>query len=173
MNPAEALFLYLPIPYWAASLLLLYRHDLSRLFHSVRDDGSLRNWWAVLSYMGILDAGVGRPGSTWEILPYVVYLSLSAGVSLSWTLGEFPQHWYFLIAVQGISGIILTAATMQYLGTPPRRPYADVLRYPRLGSRIRQLPEVSSPEQGVDQRPDTQAAKEAPTGNPENQERAE
>jgi len=26
MNPAEALFLYLPIPYWAAFLLLLYRH---------------------------------------------------------------------------------------------------------------------------------------------------
>ena len=42
----------------------------------------------------------------------------------------------------GISGIVLTAATMQYLGTPPRRPYVDVLRYPRLGSRVRHLPKV-------------------------------
>jgi hypothetical protein len=173
MNPAEALFLYLPIPYWAAFLLLLYRHDLSRLFHPVRDDGSLRNWWSVLSHLDILDAGMRGPGRTKEILPYVVYLSLSAAVSLSWTLGLFPQHWYYLIVVQGASGIIPTAATMQYLGTLPRRPYDDVLRYPRLGSRIRHLPKVSSPEQRVGQPRETQAAKDAPTGNPENQERAE
>jgi hypothetical protein len=140
MNPAEAPFVYAPVPYWAAFLLVLYMHDLSRLFHPVRDDGSLRNWWSVLSHLGILDAGVRRPGRTREILPYVVCLSLSVGVSLSWTLRVFPQHWYLLIVVQGISGIILTAATMQYLGAPPRRPYADVLRYPRLGSRVRQLP---------------------------------
>jgi hypothetical protein len=31
---------------------------------------------------------------------------------------------------------------MQYLGTPPRRPYVDVLRYPRLGSRIRHLGKI-------------------------------
>ena len=171
MNPAEALILYLPVPYWSAFLLLLYRHDLSRLFHPVRDDGGLRNWWSVLSRVGILDAGVRRPGRSREILPYAVYLSVSAGVSLSWTLRTFPQHWYFLIVVQGISGIILTAATMQYLGTPPRRPYADVLRYPRLGSRIRHLPKVSSPEQEGGRRPDPQAGKETPTGSPENQER--
>jgi len=172
MNPAETPVLYLPIPYWAAFLLLLYRHDLSRLFHPVRDDGSLRNWWAVLSHLGILDAGVPRPDRTREILPHVVYLLLSAGVSLSWALGVFPQHWYFLVVAQGASGIILAAATMQYLGAPPRRPYADVLRYPRLGSRIRHLPRVSSPEREVGQRPDIQAAKETPAGNPENQERA-
>jgi len=170
MNAAAASFLYLPIPYWAAFLMLLFRHDPSRLFHPARDDGSLRNWWAVLSHLGILDAGVRRPSRTREILLYVVYLSLSAGVSLSWTLGIFPNLWYFLVVVQGTSGIILTAATMQYLGTPPRRPYADILRYPRLGSRIRHLPKVSSPEQEAIQKLDTQAAKETPAGNPENQE---
>jgi hypothetical protein len=140
MNAAEALVLYMPIPYWTVFLLLLYRHDLSRLFHPVKDDGSLRNWWSVLSHLGILNSGVPRPGRTREILRTVVYPSLAWGVSLSWTLGVFPQHWYFLIVVQGTSGIILTSATMQYLGTPPRRPYTDVLRYPRLGSRIRHLP---------------------------------
>jgi len=172
MNPAEALFLYLPIPYWVAFLLLLYRHDLSRLSHPFRDDGSLRNWWSVLSHLGILDAGVRRPGRAREILRCVIYLSLSAGVSLSWTLSIFLQHWYFLIVVQGTSGIILTAATMQYLGTPPRRPYADVLRYPRLGSRIRHLTKVSSLEQKANEKPDTKSAKETTTGNLQNQEGA-
>ena len=79
MNPAEAIFLYLPIPYWAAFLLLLYRHDLSRLIHPVRDDGSLRNWWAVLNHLGLLDTGARRPSRKKEILPYLVYLSISAG----------------------------------------------------------------------------------------------
>ena len=142
MNPAEAVFLYLPVPFWAVFVVLLYRHDLSRLTHPVRDDGSLRNWWAVLSYLGLLDAGTNRPGRKKEVLPYVVYLSISAGVSLSWTLRLFPLVWYYLIIVQGISGIVLTAATMQYIGTPPRRPYVDVLTYPRLGSRVRHLPKA-------------------------------
>ena len=142
MNPAEAVFLYLPVPFWAVFVVLLYRHDLSRLTHPVRDDGSLRNWWSVLTYLGILDAGTNRPSRKREILPFVIYLSISAGVSLSWTLRLFPLVWYYLIIVQGISGIVLTAATMQYLGTPPRRPYVDVLRYPRLGSRVRHLPKA-------------------------------
>jgi hypothetical protein len=173
MNPAEAVVLYLPIPYWGAFLLLLYRHDLSRLFHPVRDDGSLGNWWAVLNHLGILDKGARRPTRKKEILPYVVYLSVSAGASLSWTLRLFPLLWYYLIIVQGISGIILTAVTMQYLGTPPRRPYADVLSYARLGSRIRHLPKMSSLEQKASQQPDTQAAKETCTSEFENQEKVE
>jgi|GEM_PF-1398264 hypothetical protein len=142
MNPAEAVFLYLPVPFWAVFVVLLYRHDLSRLTHPVRDDGSLRNWWSVLTYLGILDAGTNRPSRKREILPFVIYLSISAGVSLSWTLRLFPLVWYYLIIVQGISGIVLTAATMQYIGTPPRRPYVDVLTYPRLGSRVRHLPKA-------------------------------
>jgi hypothetical protein len=142
MNPAEAFFVYLPVPYWVGFTLVLYRHDLSRLTHAVRDDGSLRNWWAVLSYLGLLDAGTHRPSRKKEILPFVVYLSISAGVSLSWTFRVFPLVWYYLVIVQGISGIVLTAATMKYLGTPPSRPYVDVLRYPRLGSRIRHLGKI-------------------------------
>jgi hypothetical protein len=173
MNPAEAVILYLPIPYWAAFSVVLYRHDLSRLIQPVKDYGSLRNWWAVLTYLGLPDAGTQRPSRKKEIIPYVIYLLISAGVSLSWMLRIFPLLWYYLIIVQGISGIVITAATMQYLGTPPRRPYVDVLRYPRLGSRVRHLPKVSSLEQKVSQQSDTQAAKEKPAGNPEAQETAE
>ena len=144
MNPAEAFFLYLPVPYWAGFTLVLYRHDLSRLTHPVRDDGSLRNWWLVLNHLGLLDAAqvAHRPGRIREVLPYLVLLAISAAVSLSWIFRVFPAFYYYLIIVQGISGIVLTAATMQHLGTPPRRPYVDVLRYPRLGSRVRHLPKV-------------------------------
>jgi hypothetical protein len=142
MNLAEAIFLYLPIPYWTASVLLLYRHDLSRLTHPVRDNGSARSWWAVMSHLCLLDAGTQRPSRRRETLPYIIYLSLSAGLSLFWTFRIFPLFWYYLIIVQGISGIILTAATMQYLGALPRMPYVDVLRYPRLGSRVRHLGKI-------------------------------
>ena len=47
MNPAEAVFLYLPLPYLGAFVLLLYKHDLNRLLHPFRDDGSPIKWWSV------------------------------------------------------------------------------------------------------------------------------
>ncbi len=160
MNPAEAVFLYLPIPYWAAFLLLLYRHDLSRLFHPFRDDGSPINWWSVLNHIGLLDtAKAARPRSIRGVLSYPVLFGVPAVVSLSWTFRLFPPLYYYLIVVQGISAIILAASTMRYLGQPPRRPYVDVLRYPRLGSRIRHLGKV----------PQDRREKERPKEPPEGQ----
>jgi hypothetical protein len=147
MNPAEAVFLYLPISYWAVFLLLLYRHDLSRLSHPFRDNGSTRNWWSVANHLGLLDPekATRKPGRR-DYVPYLGYVIVSVAGSLSWVLRLFPPFWYYLIIVQGVSAIVLTAAALQYLGPPPRRPYVDVLRYPRLGSRIRHLgkiPEVA------------------------------
>ena len=140
MSPPEGIFLYLPFPYWAVFVLVLYRHDLSRLFHPFKDDGSPIKWWSVLNHMGLLGTGkAARPRSIRGVLPYLALFAVSAVVSLSWTFGLFPPFYYYLIIVQGISAIILAASTIQYLGQPPRRPYVDVLRYPRLGSRIRHL----------------------------------
>jgi hypothetical protein len=172
MNPAEAVFLYMSIPYWVVFLLLLYRHDLSRLTRPVRENSSSRDWWVVLNYLGLLDEGTPKPSRLKGIIPYVLYVLVSAGVSLSWILRAFPPVSYYLIIVQGISGIVLTVATMQYLGNPPRRPFVDVLRYPRLGSRLRHLPKPSSLEHQVDRESEPQAAKETPTGNPGSQEGA-
>ena len=140
MNPGAPIFLYTPFPYWGVFVLVLYRHDLSRLFHPFRDDGSPIKWWSVLNHMGLLGTGKAeRPRSIWGVLPYLALFAISAVVSLSWTFGLFPPFYYYLIIVQGISAIILAASTIQYLGQPPRRPYVDVLRYPRPGSRIRHL----------------------------------
>jgi len=114
MNPAEVGLLYLPVFYWGASVLLLYRHDLSRLRHPFRE----------------------TEGATHPFAPYLV---LAATISLSWLVPAFPRQWYFLLIAQGTSGLVLTMATVRHLGPPPRKPYVDVLRYPRLGSRIRHL----------------------------------
>src|SRR6266480_2952971 len=148
MNPAEAVFLYLPVPYWVAFVLFQYRNDLSRLIHPERDEGGLRNWWSALTCSGLLDTGTPRPSTKDEIFPYFICILISTGLSLSWTLRIFPSLWYYLMVVQGVSGIVLTAATLRYLGTPPRRPYVDVLRFPRLGSRVRHLPKMPPMKRG-------------------------
>jgi hypothetical protein len=144
MNPADILS-YSPFPYWIGSVLAIYRHDLSRLFHPVRDNGSLRNWWYVLGYLGLLghDAA-SRPSVNNDALPYVVYSVGAVIASLSWLFRLFPPSGYYLVLIQAVSGLLLTTATMRYLGPPPRRPYVDVLRYPRLGSRVRHLPKTST-----------------------------
>jgi hypothetical protein len=143
MNPGAPIFLYTPFPYWGVFVLVLYRHDLSRLFHPFRDDGSPINWWSVLNHLDLLDPEKAtRKPARRDYLPYLVYLAVSSAVSLSWVLRLFPPIWYYLIIVQGVSAIVLTAGTLQYCGPPPRRPYVDVLRYPRLGSRIRHLGKV-------------------------------
>ena len=149
MNPAADIFLYLPVPYWAVFVVLLYRHDLSRLSHPFSDNGSVRNWWPVLNHLNLLskEQAARKPGRMREFFPYMVYLIVSVAVSLSWVLKIFPPLWYYLIIVQGFSAIVLTAASMQYLGQPPMRPYVDMLRFPRLGSRIRHLVKVPTDRQ--------------------------
>ena len=141
MNPAEGIFLYTPIPYFAAFVLLLYRNDLSRLRHPFRDDGTPRTWWAVLNLLGLLttEQAARVPSRKRESLPYAVFLSVWLVLSLSWLLMGFPLLWYYLVIAQGVAGIVLSAAAVRYFGSPPRRPYVDVLTYPRLGSRLRHL----------------------------------
>ena len=140
MAVAEAVFLYTPFPYWGIFVLVLYWHDLSRLLHPFKDDGSLRRWWSVLYHLGLFDKerAPKKPGRRW-ILSFLVIVMVSTGTSLGWSLRLFPPLWYCLIIAQGISAIVLTGGTVWCLGAPPRRPYVDVLRYPRLGSRIRHL----------------------------------
>ena len=122
-------------------VLLLYRHDLSTLRHPFGDSGSPRAWWVVLNQLGLLtpEQETRIPSRKKEFLPYAVLLVVSLSLSLSWTLRTFPLLWYHLVIVQGIAGAVLSAAVMRYFGSPPRRPYVDVLAYPRLGSRLRHI----------------------------------
>jgi hypothetical protein len=151
MNPAEGIFLYTPIPYSAAFVLLLYRHDLSRLRHPFRDDGTPRTWWVVLNHLGLLTTQQAAriPSRKRESLPYAVLLSVSSVLSLSWLLGAFPLLWYYLVIVQGVAGIVLSAAAVRHFGSSPRRHYVDVLTYPRLGSRLRHLAKLPTEKREI------------------------
>lgn len=141
MDVVEIWFLYIPLFYWGAFVVLLYRHDLSRLFHPFADRSGPRQWWSVLLDLGLLSLqqASSRPPDRRRHLPYFVYLVLALGPSLSWALPWFPRAWYYLVGVQVASGLVLAMATVRVLGRPPRRAYVDVLRYPRLGSRARHL----------------------------------
>ena len=135
------MFLYSPVLYWVAFVLLLYRHDFSRLRHPFKDQGGARSWWLVLDHLGLLSPEQAErlPSRKRQLIPYVACIAASSVVSLSWVLKIFPSTWYYLVIVQAIAAITLTVATIRHLGNPPRRPYVDALRYPRLGSRIRHL----------------------------------
>jgi hypothetical protein len=118
MNPVPLVFLYSPLPCWGALVLFLYRHDLSRLRHPWRDDWSLRNWWSVLNRLGLIDEGQSprKPSGKRAMLPYAMCSSVAILVSLSWALGSFPLVWYYLVIVQGVSGMVLAGVTAWYLG---------------------------------------------------------
>ncbi len=142
------LFLYSPLPFWAISTFIAYRHDLTRLIHPMQEHGSLKTWWSVCGYLGLVDrAVVPEPSARRETVRYIALLLASAAVSLSWMLRAFPLVWYYLLLSQAVSGLILFGATFRYLGPLPSRPYTDALPYPRIGSRIRHLAKV--PKTGI------------------------
>jgi hypothetical protein len=141
MNPIVTVFLYLPFPYWAAFVLFLYGRDLSRLRHPVRDDGSTGNWWAVLNQLGLLNDHhmTQRRRSNRGLAVYLAVPSASFGLSVACTLHLLPSAGYFLVLIQAVAGIVMTAVTVRHVGPPPGRYYKDFLAYPRLGSRIAHL----------------------------------
>ena len=153
MDAAGIWFLYTPLFYWGGFVLLLYRHDLSRLLHPFRDRDSPRDWWTIKLGLGLLSPqqAAQKPSNRGSALPYAAYVVVASAVSLSWLIPVFPRDWYFLLAAQAASGMVLTMATIKHLGRPPRRSFVDVLRYPRLGSRIRHIqdpaPATSAEEQ--------------------------
>lgn len=148
MTLPALLFLYSPFPYWAIFTLLAYRHDLSRLTHPMREHASLKTWWSVCRYLGLIgQKEVPRPSGRGDLIPYLAGLLVAAAVSLSWSLRFFPLMWYNLLTAQAVSGLILSVTTSRYLGPLPSRPHADALRYPRLGSRIQHLPKL--PDSGT------------------------
>jgi hypothetical protein len=157
MNASEVEFLYLPVFYWGAFVLLLYRHDLSRLFHPFRDRDAPRDWWTVKLGLGLLSLqqAAQKPISRGRALPYAAYLIVAVALSLSWAVPGFPPDWYFLLAAQAASGLALTMATVKHFGRPPRRSYVDVLRYPRLGSRLRHIqdPTPATPAEEPEAKP--------------------
>ena len=60
MNAAEVEFLYLPVFYWGAFVLWLYRHDLSRLLNPFREKTGPRKLWSELLDLDLLSPRLRR-----------------------------------------------------------------------------------------------------------------
>jgi hypothetical protein len=134
------LFLNTPLPYLGAMYFLAYRHDLGRIVEPFHDLSSNSEWHAVFKH---LDLGTDlkspkRPplGST-RNLPLVVASLVIYAASV---FASLFLAWYFLCAIQAAVAVPLFALLVTNRTGPfPFRPYRDVLPYPRLGARIRDL----------------------------------
>lgn len=141
MNSVGWLFLYTPLPWLAAITVAAYRHDLPRFVKPFRDCHDLRAWWSVCKHLGLIDDGTPRPPRrVWRSKPLWALLTIST-VSLIGPSILAPLGWYYyLIAFQTALALgLFLAVIVGQIGPIPYSPYADTLRYPRLGTRIRHL----------------------------------
>ena len=142
------LFLYTPIPYLVAMYLVAYRHDLGRLAKPFRDLSSESEWYSVCKRLGLAGAEFRQPsnplmGSTRNLLLFIsslVAYSISGYASL-------VLEWYYLCAVQALVAVpLFILLVTNWTGPFPFKPYRDVLPYPRLGTRVRDLGRRKEPE---------------------------
>lgn len=132
-------FVYTPFPWLAAMYVLAYRHDLARLAEPFRDQGDLRAWWPVCRHLGLIEGGTPRPARrVWRSKPLLALLALTFIDLIAPTILA-PFGWYYLAACQIASALGLFIILVSRIGPIPSRPYADTLRYPRLGTRARHL----------------------------------
>ncbi len=139
----SAFLLHSPLPFLLLLYFFYYRHDLGRIRWPFRENKSKETWWHVCSYLGLIPPDVPKPGRVEGKKSYIISISVSALVSLLWLFRPFNGSVLSLLLIQEISSIILFVGVVaRFLGSRPRRPYADALRYPRLGSRVRHLFDV-------------------------------
>ena len=151
--PDSLLFLDTPLPYLAAMYFIAYRHDLGRVARPFHDrPGSKADWYSVCKDLGLTGAEVKAPasplfGGTRNLLLLAASLSIYA-VSV---FASFFLPWYCLYALQATVAVPLFVLLIaNRLGPFPHRPYQDILPYPRLGTRIRDL---SGPSPESDAKP--------------------
>lgn len=124
----------------AAMYLLFYRHDLGRLANPFRDLSSESEWYSVCEHLGL---GVdlrppGRPllGCTRNLLLLIASLTIYAASGYASLL----LAWYYLCAIQAAVAVpLFILLVLNWTGPFPFKPYKDVLPYPRLGTRVRDL----------------------------------
>ena len=142
------LFLYTPVPYLAAMYLVTYRHDLGRLAKPFRDLSSESEWYSVCKRLG-LGADLRPPekpllGSTRNLLLLVASLAIYA---VSGYASSLLLAWYYLCALQAAVAVpLFVLLVLNWTGPFPFKPYRDVLPYPRLGTRVRDLGRRKEPE---------------------------
>ena len=149
MTDSGWLFLYTPVPYLVAMYLLAYRHDLGRLAKPFRDRSGGSEWYSVCKRLGL--AGVdlrppGKPllGGTRNLLLLIASLAIYA---VSGYASSLLLAWYYLCAIQAaVAAPLFVLLVTNWTGPFPFKPYRDVLPYPRLGTRARDLGRRNEPK---------------------------
>ena len=141
MTDSGWLFLYTPLPYLGAMYFLAYRHDLGRIVRPFHDLSNNPEWYAVFKHLDLVGTDLKSPkrpllGDTRNLLLAVASFVIYAfSVSASFLLA-----WYYLCAIQTAVAVpLFILLVANRTGPFPFRPYRDVLPYPRLGTRIRDL----------------------------------
>lgn len=139
MNVVGWLFVYTPFPWLAAMYVAAYRHDLARFAKPLSDRDDPRAWWSVCRHLGLIEGGTPRPTRrVWRNKPLLALLVFTLIDLIAPTILA-PFGWYYLVACQVASALGLFFVLVSQIGPIPSRPYADTLRYPRLGTRVRHL----------------------------------
>ena len=154
MTDSAWLFLYTPVPYLAAMYAVAYRHDITRLAKPLHDGASAHEWWSVCGHLGLVGAEAEPPqrpflGGTRNLLLIVSSLVIYA------IPGLIPLPWYYLCAVQAAVAVpLFILLILNWTGPFPFKPYRDVLPYPRLGTRARDLRRRNEQEPKASEVPD-------------------
>ena len=159
---ASWVFLYTPIPWATILLVFLYRHDLSQLFHPIKDRSSVKDWKSMLQYLDIdletssLGKPRGKPGRVFlhklrarisERYPntrfYILVLAIVASSSLLSSLigaALFLNLRFAVLAQVGLQFVSSSPsifAMKSYFGPFPSGPHKYYLKRKRLGSLLR------------------------------------
>ena len=142
MTDTGWLFLNTPLPYLGVMYFLSYRHDLGRVVRPFHDVSSDSEWHAVCKHLDLVGTdlkSLKRPplGSTRNLLLVVASLVIYA-VSVFASLSLLT--WYYLCAIQAAVAVpLFILLVTNRTGPFPFKPYRDVLPYPRLGTRVRDI----------------------------------
>ena len=135
------LFLNTPLPYLGAMYFLAYRHDLGRIARPFHDLSNSSEWHAVFKRLGLAGTDLKPPkrpllGGTRNLVLVVASFAIYAFS----VLASFLLTWYSLCAIQAAVAVpLFILLVTNRTGPFPFMPYRDVLPYPRLGTRIRDL----------------------------------
>jgi hypothetical protein len=145
--------MYSPVLQFFVIYLAAYRYDIGRFLRPFREQASVSEWKKVLKALGV-EAILPEKGPDYDVakrlvltLGITVILSVTFTLMMTFALQKTlqlqPLFWVALpIFLQFVpASYFFSFISKWYIGPLPNPPKRMLLRYPRLGSRIRHLME--------------------------------
>jgi hypothetical protein len=145
--------MYSPFLQFFIIYLAAYRHEVGRFLRPFRERASINDWRKVLRALGV-EAILPEKGPEYDSdkrlilsLGITAILSVSLTLTMVFALQKIPSlPPLFRVALPILSQFIpatyfFAFISKWYFGPLPNQPRRMLLRYPRLGSRIRHLME--------------------------------